>query len=438
MPKLKVALIFIGDIVFLYSALILTLLVRYGADYFWFSFSNHFLPFSLIFIVWLSVFYLFDLYQIKSFKNKYILLKNLLPAIVFSVIVSIILFYLFGKFFELTPKTNLAIFTFIFGVLNYGWRLLLIKFFTIRGWRINLIIVGDSEIIENTFLDLKNNPLLGYKVVFWIKNLKEIKLEELKRLILENKVEKIIISANSKKEDFFFETAYRLLFLGVEIIDFADFYESIYQKTPLEEIENSKVAEQIKIQGRFFDLAKRITEIVLALLLLIVFLPIILISALLIKISSPRESVFFKQERMGKNNKPFILYKLRTMRSGAGKEEPLWTEENDKRITKPGKILRRLYLDELPQLYNILKGELSFIGPRAERTELVGLYEQLPYYNLRHLIKPGVSGWAQLNYKPSASLEEAFEKLKYDIYYLKNRSLILDLIIFFKTIRLFF
>ena len=114
---------------------------------------------------------------------------------------------------------------------------------------------------------------------------------------------------------------------------------------------------------------------------------------------------------------------------------PLWTEKDDMRVTLVGKLLRRTHLDEVPQLLNVLKGDISVIGPRPERTKLVKLYEQIPYYEIRHIIKPGIIGWAQLNYKPSASLEEATKKFQFDLYYLKNRSFILDLFILLKTIR---
>jgi exopolysaccharide biosynthesis polyprenyl glycosylphosphotransferase len=300
------------------------------------------------------------------------------------------------------------------------------------------LIIGDSKIIEDTIFDLKNNPLLGYDVKVWLKNLQGVKSEELKKLIFENKIEKIVLSTKNWQENFFQDFFPQLFSLGVEVSNFVEFFESVYQKTPLEEIDGNQLIEQIKIPDRIYDFLKRIIDIILALFLIIIFIPFMLVSICLIKISSPKESVFFKQKRVGQYNKPFVIYKLRTMITQAEKEGPLWTEENDKRITKLGKILRRLYLDETPQLYNILKGELSFVGPRPERIELVQLYQKLPYYHLRHLIKPGLTGWAQINYKPSASVEEAFEKLKYDIYYLKHRSLILDLLIILKTIRLFF
>ncbi|MCL5004808.1 MAG: sugar transferase [Patescibacteria group bacterium] len=139
---------------------------------------------------------------------------------------------------------------------------------------------------------------------------------------------------------------------------------------------------------------------------------------------------------MGKNDFPFTLYKFRTMKIGVN--GPLATEKNDKRVFFVGKILRFTHLDELPQLWNILKGDISFIGPRPESSDLVEIYKKLPYYEIRHIIKPGLTGWAQVNYKASASPEEAHEKLRYDIYYIKNRSLVLDFLILLKTIKYIF
>jgi lipopolysaccharide/colanic/teichoic acid biosynthesis glycosyltransferase len=168
---------------------------------------------------------------------------------------------------------------------------------------------------------------------------------------------------------------------------------------------------------------------------MVVFIPLMLLIAVLIKLNS-RGPIIYKQKRIGKNDLPFTLYKFRTMKIGVN--GPLATEKNDKRVFFTGKILRFTHLDELPQLWNILGGDISFIGPRPESSELVEIYKKLPYYEIRHLIKPGLTGWAQVNYKPSASVEEAFEKLRYDIYYIKNRSLVLDLLILLKTIKYIF
>ena len=176
-------------------------------------------------------------------------------------------------------------------------------------------------------------------------------------------------------------------------------------------------------------------DILFSLILGIVLLPFGLIFAFFIKISSAGPAIF-KQERVGKNGRVFTLYKFRVM--VANHSGSPWTEKHDKRFTFVGKILNFSHLNEIPQLWNIIKGDMSFTGPRPESKELVNVYQQLPYYDLRHIIKPGISGWAQINYKASVSLEEAYEKLCYDIYYVKNRSVILDLIIILKTVRYIF
>ena len=167
----------------------------------------------------------------------------------------------------------------------------------------------------------------------------------------------------------------------------------------------------------------------------VLLLPLALLIVILVKITSPGDALY-KQKRMGKNGKSFVLYKFRTMK--AENQGPLWTAPGDKRITPLGKFLRSTHLDEMPQLWNIFRGDISFIGPRAERVELAELYSELPHYEMRHIIKPGFTGWAQLNYRASASVEEANEKLKYDIYYIKNRSLLLDILIILKTAKLLF
>jgi lipopolysaccharide/colanic/teichoic acid biosynthesis glycosyltransferase len=146
----------------------------------------------------------------------------------------------------------------------------------------------------------------------------------------------------------------------------------------------------------------------------------------------------FKQKRLGENEKHFLLYKFRTMQDNAeSRSGPVWTQENDPRITKVGSVLRKTRLDELPQLYNVFKGNMSLIGPRPERPEFIEkLKEIIPYYSERHFAKPGITGWAQIKYPYGASVEDALEKLRYDLYYVKNISISLDLLIFFETIKI--
>jgi len=433
--KLKQLVVLLGDVFLFYGALVLTLLIRYGYPEWIKSFGAHLKPFSWILIIWICIFYLTDLYQVKILKKDVNLIGNLLLSIVLAVILSVLLFYVLAPVSKLTPKTNLLIFGVIFGALAYLWRLLVANFLLFGGWRYRLLVIGDSPRIEEIVSFLKSNPLLGYDVVLQLKESQKINKDNLLKLINENKINTIILPPQIKKEFAIVESIYRLLPFELSITDFITFYETIFGKIPLEELEETWFIEKIITKRPLFDTLKRMLDIILSFILVAVLLPIFLIIALLIKFSS-KGPIIFKQQRMKKNDEIFWLYKFRTMRVEI--EGPLWTIENDKRLTPIGIILRFSHLDEIPQLWNILKGDIAFVGPRAERIELVEKYKKLPYYEIRHIIKPGFTGWAQIYYRPSASLEEAFEKLKYDIYYIKNRSLFLDALVIFKTIRYVF
>ena len=183
---------------------------------------------------------------------------------------------------------------------------------------------------------------------------------------------------------------------------------------------------------------KRFLDIIFSFFLLILSLPIILISGLLIWLSD-RGPILYQQEREGLYRRKFNIYKLRSMIINAENSGPQWSTENDKRITLIGTILRKTRIDELPQLVSVLKGDMSLIGPRPERPEFNKiLEEEIPYYNLRHILKPGLSGWAQVNYPYSSSLEESKHKLSYDLFYISNYSIFLDFLIFFKTMKIVF
>lgn len=429
MTNAKKIIILLGDILILYGALLLTLIFRYGLNYFGESFYAHLKPFSLIFVIWVVTFYLADLYKEKRLKISPATIQVFILTIIINIVISVILFYLFPSFFKMTPKTNLAIFSLIFGILDLGWRIILVKIYISRGLKNRLLIIGDLPIIDEVIDYLKNNPQIGYDVT------SQKSENDISQIIAKNKINTIVIQTHLKKDRKIIKIIYQLLSSKIAVMDFATFYEMIFQKVPLEELEKSWFIEKITTRRHLYDAIKKIIDIGLSLFLLIILLPLILIIAILTKLSARQGPVIYKQERVGAKNKFFTLYKFGTMRVDQG---PLWTLKNDKRLTLLGRFLRYTHLDEIPQLYNILKGDISFIGPRAERRELAELYKQLPYYEIRHIIKPGLTGWAQLNYKPSASLEEAREKLQYDIYYIKNRSLILDVLILIKTIRLLF
>ncbi len=433
MLLLRKIILLVGDILILYISLALTLIIRYGTLHVGESFRTHLFPFSLIFIVWILSLTLFDLYHPKTSANARFLLRELFVATITAATLSTILFYLFTSFFELTPKTNLFILTAVFLVLAYGWRWGAKQIFTSGATPI--IILGNSPLITEANEYITSHPHFGYRVEAWIRSPNESDATKLATTIRSKRVALVITQPGLGNNFSMLQTMLSLFPLGVAFMNFLDFYELIFEKVPIKDLNEAWFIENISTRRRMYDYTKRIVDFVFSLLLSIVLLPIGILIGLLVLLTSTG-NVLYTQKRAGRNGVPFMLYKFRTMRVNV--RGTLWTEKNDERITPIGRFLRAAHLDELPQLWNILLGDISFTGPRPERTELAQQYNSLPYYDMRHIIKPGLSGWAQINYKPSSSLDEAYEKLQYDLYYVRNRSILLDFIIVLKTIKYIF
>lgn len=225
---------------------------------------------------------------------------------------------------------------------------------------------------------------------------------------------------------------------GIPVYRLPDFYESIWYKIPSSLLQDKWLAFSAGFNlmpGYFSMKLKRIADLMLAAVLLVVLSPLMVLVAVAIKLDSPGP-IFYSQMRSGLQGKPFRVYKYRSMYQDAEKRGAQWADKHDPRITRVGRWLRLLRIDELPQIWNVLWGEMSLIGPRPERPEFdVKLKEAIPYYEVRYLVKPGITGWAQVMYPYGASIEDAYEKLAYDLYYIKNYSIWLDMAIAFKTIR---
>lgn len=437
MSRAKKLVLLLGDIATLYLTLATTIVLRYRLQDFKDRFNGHFLPFSLIFVLWIIIFYLFDLYQDRTLRDDSSIFQSLTWAVLMSGVFSIIVFYLFGGFFSLTPKTNLLIFAFIFLLLDYLWRSFMVNIFSSGAW--GVVIFGNSPLVEKTVNYVQAHPHAGYKIAAWKKVLGDHDFAEMSELALSGKIQFLIAEAELTKDPKILNAMYRLLPLGISILRFSDFYESIFGRVPVDETEEQWFIEHITTRRTTYDAAKSVLDFVFGLVFGVIFLPFVLLFAIIIKLTSPGPAIF-KQERVGKNGKLFKLYKFRTMTTWNGGQDgtPAWTEENDPRITRFGRFLRFTHLDELPQLWNILRGDISVTGPRPEYVKLVEQYQKLPFYEIRHFVKPGLTGWAQINFRPSASLEEAREKLEYDIYYVKNRSFLLDMLIIIRTLRYVF
>jgi exopolysaccharide biosynthesis polyprenyl glycosylphosphotransferase len=223
--------------------------------------------------------------------------------------------------------------------------------------------------------------------------------------------------------------------LGVRVSDFANFIERNFFQVPVEKIRGEWFLQaDLELSHPAYLVAKRGTDILISLIGLVTFSPLFILAALAIKLES-RGPVFYSQTRCGLHNRPFRIWKLRSMRIDAESDGPQWASAKDKRVTFVGRILRKTRLDEAPQFWNILRGEMSLVGPRPERPEFVAkLASEIPYYEQRHLVKPGLTGWAQINYPYGATTEDALCKLRYDLYYIKHASVALDLQIALRTI----
>jgi sugar transferase (PEP-CTERM system associated) len=263
------------------------------------------------------------------------------------------------------------------------------------------------------------------------------KLDSLLSLVNRHKVREIIIAIQERRGGCFpIQDLLECKLNGIKVTDSAAFFEREQGQIRVNSLYPSWL-----VFGGGFDQSllrsgvKRIFDLAASGILLVVTLPVMLITALCVLLEDGAP-IFYRQERVGKGGKTFMVVKFRSMRNDAEKGgKPQWAVANDPRITRMGRIIRKLRIDELPQIFNVLKGDMSFVGPRPERPYFVNqLCAEVPYYNVRHSIKPGITGWAQVRYQYGASVEDAIEKLQYDLYYVKNHSLFLDVIILIETI----
>ena len=249
----------------------------------------------------------------------------------------------------------------------------------------------------------------------------------------------VIIATEHVFNDKAISVLMKLRSMGANLYDFTAFYEQNLSKVPVLHLKHGWFINSsgfYLLQNAFGIKFKRLMDVVMSIVLLVLLSPVLFLVSLVVRLDSKGPSIY-SQKRTGLNGSDFMVHKFRTMREDAEKDGAVWAQENDKRITRVGQILRKSRLDELPQLWNVLIGEMSFIGPRPERPEfIVDLEKNIPFYELRHLVKPGISGWAQVMYPYGASVEDARHKLEYDLFYIKNYSLLLDFAIIMKTLRL--
>ncbi len=315
-----------------------------------------------------------------------------------------------------------------------AWRWLLVRRLPVHEWKRSTLILGTGQ-ISRIFEELNRfRHNIRIQAVVDAKRLKEINLA---RYALDHKIHSIVISLKDRRGTLPIHEILECKMNGIEVMEWPTFYEKNMNKIDIMNVNPSHLVLGDGFQrNRLTVVVKGIMDRVLALIGLVLFAPFGALIALAIKANSPGP-VLYSQERVGLNGKSFRIYKFRSMVVDAEKNAaPQWASEQDPRITRVGRFLRKTRLDEVPQLINILKGEMSFIGPRPERPYFVGELEKcIPFYGLRHVTKPGLSGWAQIRYRYGATVEDAVKKLEYDLYYIKNLSIFLDLMIFMETIQ---
>jgi sugar transferase (PEP-CTERM system associated) len=331
----------------------------------------------------------------------------------------------------------------------FVWHTLIRIYFGVRPAHTHMLVLGTGRLARTLVREVLARPHLGYKVEGFIDdnpaligvsvvNPKVIGLhEDLPKIVSERKVNKIVVELLERRGRLPTTALLEMKTRGIDIEDATTFYEQITGKIAIENLKPSWLIFNGGFDASRHTLVlKDICEVLISAALLIALSPLILLIMIAIKLDSPGP-VFHKQERVGKDGEIFTIWKFRSMfRDAESATGPVWAEKNDPRVTRVGKWLRRTRLDEVPQLFSVFKGDMSLVGPRPERPEFVrSLAATIPYYPLRHSVKPGVTGWAQINNGYANSVENTIEKLQYDLFYIKNMSPQLDTFITLETIK---
>jgi exopolysaccharide biosynthesis polyprenyl glycosylphosphotransferase len=391
-------------------------------------------PFILVWVIWTIVFFIAGLYEKHTRILKSKISALILNAQLTNSALAVVFFYLV-PYFSVTPKITL----FIYLILSFGlliiWRTKGINLVH-KSKKENAIIIGSGDELKDLYDEVNHNQRYGFNFIASVDlNSSEsidFQKEVLERVYTED-VTLMVVDLQNNKVDPIMKHLYNLMFSKVRFIDLHKVYEDIFDRIPLSTVKDNWFIEHISIAPKTtYDALKRVMDLVVSVPLFILSMPfyVFVFVAVFFDDKGP---VFFTQERVGKNNKPIHILKFRSMSETVN-------EKGWKYITKVGKFLRASRIDELPQIINVLRGDISLIGPRPEMPEYVKLYEkEIPYYNVRHLLKPGLSGWAQMHqtlvpkFKPG--VEETRVKISYDFYYIKNRSFLLDIKIALQTIK---
>ncbi len=373
---------------------------------------------------------------------------RLVVSFVLGAVVLALLFYVFPTLSIWRSAIALAFVQGLVGIMVIRW--IYVQVADLEGLKRRVLVLGVGRRAARIEALERDGGSRGYVCIGFVPlNDMEPRISEtvniwgnmsLAELAVEQGADEIVVAVEERRGGTPVDALLACKLAGITITDYSTFWERETGKVDLETLYPSwLIFSDGFVGGQAQAVAKRVFDIFSSVLLLVLALPILGLTALAVRLESPG-GVLYRQERVGLNGRPFMLLKFRSMRSDAEKDGvPQWAAVNDSRVTRVGGFIRKVRIDEIPQIFNVLRGDMSFIGPRPERPFFVEeLRHAIPYYFERHRVKPGISGWAQLNYPYGASVEDAREKFQYDLYYIKNYSLFLDIIVLIQTVRVVF
>lgn len=434
--------IFLVDLILLYAAIWVSLALRVASVPDLSRVWAHCVAFSPVMPIWIIIFYTMRLYALETPFDDVNFLGRLAAAVAMATLITALYFYIVPAQL-ISPKTVLFLHAVAVFTMMLGWRYLLGKVLRSSLYKKTTVFIGINDEVRALIRELKAKPFLGYDVVFAYDerarsapcDVPLIKDSEvLGEALLGSDADLVVIADEKRLSEPTLAFLFGLLKHRMRYETLPAFYENVFRRVPIGAINETWFLDNIHSEeNKAYDIVKRVLDLFISFPILLVSLPFWPFIALGIKLSSPGP-VFFKQTRLGRGGVPFAILKFRTMRVDGNDFAP--TGEKDPRIVGFGTLLRKTRLDELPQFINIIKGEMSFVGPRPERPELAAELEKaVPFYKQRLLAKPGLSGWDQVSGEyHSPSVEDTYKKLQYDLYYIKNMSPSLDASIFFKTI----
>ena len=446
----RTILLIIAEAVLVYGAIIGAVYLRVGTEGAPFELieKNGYLKAAVAGFFCLAAFYLFDLYDFLVMHDRRELVLRLIQALGLAWIALALSFYTFPGL-KFGRGISLIALPLALGLM-VAWRVSIHWFLGHPDFGERILIVGSGNLAVEVAREVLNRPDAGYRIVGFVGNDAELLgkslinprviglTEQLDEIVKRENIDRIVVAMGERRGQLPTDKLLQLSLAGqVTIEEGQSFYERVTGRVSLNMLRPSwLIFTGRRRQNKIAGVARTAVHWLVALLGAILSLPIVIITAILIKLDS-RGPIFYKQERVGKNGRIFVLTKFRSMRVDAEQDGPVWASKRDSRTTRVGRIIRKVRIDEIPQFWHILKGEMSFVGPRPERPHFVAqLAEEIPFYEQRHLIAPGLTGWAQIKYPYGSSIEDARQKLQYDLFYIKNHGLVLDAVIIFETIKI--